>query len=94
MSLPTGQAPFDCVEVRLKRKKRVFAILKINFEYGRHCGYCRSYMILELLLNWRIGKIQMKKKGANPDSNDSKIYRKASQKDIDIWSAAREKKNQ
>jgi hypothetical protein len=33
----------------------------------------------------------MKKKGANPNSNDSKIYRKASQKDIDIWSAARER---
>jgi hypothetical protein len=30
-------------------------------------------------------------KGANPDSNEvPKIYRKASQKDIDIWSAARE----
>jgi hypothetical protein len=30
----------------------------------------------------------MKKKGANPDSNEvPKIYRKASQKDIDIWSA-------
>jgi hypothetical protein len=36
----------------------------------------------------------MKKKGANPDSNEvPKIYRKASQKDIDIWSA-REKKSQ
>jgi cell fate regulator YaaT (PSP1 superfamily) len=31
-------------------------------------------------------------KGANPDSNEvPKIYRKASQKDIDIWSAARGK---
>jgi hypothetical protein len=48
-------------------------------------------MILELLPNWRI-EIQMKKKGANPDSNEvPKIYRKASQKDIDIWSAARER---
>jgi hypothetical protein len=40
-------------------------------------------------------KIQMKKKGANLTVTRSKIYRKASQKDIDIWSAAREKeKNQ
>jgi hypothetical protein len=30
-----------------------------------------------------------------PDSNEvPKIYRKASQKDIDIWSAAREKKEE
>jgi hypothetical protein len=50
---------------------------------------------IELLLNWEIGENQMKKKGANPDSNEvPKIYRKASQKDIDIWSAAREEKSQ
>jgi hypothetical protein len=30
-------------------------------------------------------------KKENPDSNETKIYRKASQKDIDIWSAARER---
>jgi hypothetical protein len=34
----------------------------------------------------------MKKKGVIPTSNEvAKIYRKASQKDIDIWSVAREK---
>jgi hypothetical protein len=34
----------------------------------------------------------MKKKGANPDSNEvPKIYRKASQKDIDIWSVMRKR---
>jgi hypothetical protein len=34
----------------------------------------------------------MKKKGANPNGNDiAKVYRKASQKDIDIWSNARDK---
>jgi hypothetical protein len=32
------------------------------------------------------------KKKENPNSNEiPKIYRKASQKDIDIWSAARER---
>jgi hypothetical protein len=37
----------------------------------------------------------MKKKGANPDSNEvPKIYRKASQKDIDIWSVHGKKKSQ
>jgi hypothetical protein len=33
----------------------------------------------------------MKKKRANPDSNEVPKSRKASQKDIDIWSAARER---
>jgi hypothetical protein len=47
-----------------------------------------------ITLTGELVKIQMKKKGANPDSNEvPKIYRKASQ-DIDIWSAARKKKSQ
>jgi len=37
-------------------------------------------------------KIQMKKKGVKPTATDiKKIYRKASQKDIDVWSDARDK---
>jgi hypothetical protein len=28
MSLPTGQAPFDCVEVRFKTEERVLSIMK------------------------------------------------------------------
>jgi hypothetical protein len=39
------------------------------------------------------GENQNEEKRANPDSNEvPKIYRKASQKDIDIWSAARERR--
>jgi hypothetical protein len=41
--------------------------------------------------NWGIGEMKKKDKS---DSEVPKIYRKASQKDIDIWSAAREKKSQ
>jgi hypothetical protein len=92
MSLPTGQA-FDCVEVRFKNGRKEFyrntEKLTLSME---------TLWLLSLLLDIGIvtltggGKNQMKKKGANPDSNEvPKIYRKASQKDIDIWSAAREK---
>jgi cell fate regulator YaaT (PSP1 superfamily) len=43
-------------------------------------------------LTGELVKIQMKKKGVNHASNDvPKIYRKASQRDIDIWSTARDK---
>jgi cell fate regulator YaaT (PSP1 superfamily) len=43
-------------------------------------------------LTGELVRIQMKKKGVNPTSNEvPKIYRKASQKDIDIWSTARDK---
>jgi hypothetical protein len=61
-------------------------------EYGRHCMSLLLDMILNCYFNWG-GENQMKKKRANPDSNEvPKIYRKASQKDIDIWSAARERR--
>ena len=43
-------------------------------------------------LTGELVKIQMKKKGANFKNADvPKIYRKASQKDIDIWSNARDR---
>jgi hypothetical protein len=52
-------------------------------------------MILNCYFNWGIGENPNEEKRTNPDSNEvPKIYRKASQKDIDIWSAAREKKSQ
>jgi hypothetical protein len=35
MSLPTGQAPFDCVEVRFKNGRKVLPqYWKIDFEHG------------------------------------------------------------
>ena len=43
-------------------------------------------------LTGELVKIQMKKKGVNHTSPDvAKVYRKASQKDIDIWSDSRDK---
>jgi cell fate regulator YaaT (PSP1 superfamily) len=43
-------------------------------------------------LTGELVKIQMKKKGVNHTSKEIlKIYRKASQRDIDVWSAARDK---
>jgi len=43
-------------------------------------------------LTGELVKIQMKKKKVNHNSNDvPKVYRKASQKDIDIWTVARDK---
>jgi len=42
-------------------------------------------------LTGELVKIQMKKKAVNHEGEVPKIYRKASQKDIDIWSTARDK---
>ncbi|MFB0909565.1 MAG: regulatory iron-sulfur-containing complex subunit RicT, partial [Flavobacterium sp.] len=96
MSLPTGQAPFDCVEVRFKNGRKEFYrnTEKLTLSMGDIVATVASpgHDIGIITLTGELVKIQMKKKGANPDSNEvPKIYRKASQKDIDIWSAARER---
>ena len=42
-------------------------------------------------LTGELVKVQMKKKNVKNNAEIAKIYRKASQKDIDIWSEARAK---
>lgn len=96
MSLPSGEAPFDCVEVRFKNGRKEFYrntekltlcigdIVATEASPGHDVGI--------VTLTGELVKIQMKKKKVNPASNDiPKIYRKASQKDIDIWTVARDK---
>jgi cell fate regulator YaaT (PSP1 superfamily) len=96
MSLPNGEAPFDCVEVRFKNGRKEFFrnVDKLTLSIGDIVATVASpgHDIGIVTLTGELVKIQMKKKGVNPASNEvPKIYRKASQKDIDIWSAARER---
>lgn len=96
MSLPNGEAPFDCVEVRFKNGRKEFYrnTEKLTLSIGDIVATVASpgHDIGIVTLTGELVKIQMKKKGANYKGNEiPKIYRKASQKDIDIWSAARER---
>ena len=96
MSLPTGQKPINIVEVRFKNGRKHFYrnqddlkisigdIIAVEGNPGHDIGTVS--LVGELI------KVQMKKKGVAMDSEDiKKIYRKATQKDIDIWTAARNK---
>ncbi|HSD09051.1 regulatory iron-sulfur-containing complex subunit RicT [Flavobacterium sp.] len=94
MSLPNGEAPFDCVEVRFKNGRKEFYrnTENLTLSIGDIVATVASpgHDIGIVTLTGELVKIQMKKKGVNPSSPDvAKIYRKASQKDIDIWTAAR-----
>ena len=96
MSLPNGEAPFDCVEVRFKNGRKEFYrnTEKLTLSIGDIVATEASpgHDVGIVTLTGELVKIQMKKKGVNHTSNDvPKIYRKASQKDIDIWSTARDK---
>ena len=96
MTLPSGQEPFDIVEVRFKNGRKSFYINKKNLTLciGDIVAVETSpgHDIGVITLMGELVKIQMKKKAISSSSEEIKqIYRKASQKDIDKWTLVREK---
>ncbi|MAQ74751.1 MAG: hypothetical protein CL613_00290 [Aquimarina sp.] len=96
MSLPGGVAPFACVEVRFKNGRKAFfkntenLSLSIGDVVATEATPGHDVGIVSL--TGELVRIQMKKKKVDVDSEEvKKIYRKASQKDIDIWQRARDK---
>ena len=97
MSLPNGQEPFKGVEVRFKNgRKQYFKntenltlsigdIVATQAKSGHDVGM--------VTLTGELVRVQMKRKKVdiNDDESVLKIYRKATQKDIDVWSASRDK---
>ena len=96
MSLPSGEAPFDCVEIRFKNGRKEFFrnTEKLTLSIGDIVATEASpgHDVGIITLTGELVKIQMKKKSADFNGNEiPKVYRKASQRDIDIWSEARDK---
>jgi cell fate regulator YaaT (PSP1 superfamily) len=95
MALPGGQEPFNAVEIRFKNGRKEFFrnTEKLTLSIGDVVATEASpgHDIGIVSLTGELVKVQMKKKGENPDGELAKIYRKATQKDIDIWSDCREK---
>ena len=96
MNLPNGESPFDCVEVRFKNGRKEFYrnTEKLTLSIGDIVATEASpgHDVGIVTLTGELVKVQMKKKGVDHKSEDvAKVYRKASQKDIDIWSEARDK---
>ena len=97
MSLPQGEEPFNGVEVRFKNGRKQYYknsenlslsigdIVATQAQSGHDIGM--------LTLTGELVRIQMKRKKIDINNEEEvlKIYRKANQKDIDIWSAARDK---
>lgn len=96
MNLSNGEIPFDCIEIRFKNGRKEFYRNpeKLTLSIGDIVATEASpgHDIGIVTLTGELVKIQMKKKGIDPMSNEiTKIYRKASQKDIDIWTITRSK---
>jgi cell fate regulator YaaT (PSP1 superfamily) len=96
MTLPGNMEPFKGVEVRFKNGRKHFYrnsenltlsigdIVATEAESGHDIGI--------VALTGELVRVQMKKKKENPNPDSlPKIYRKASQKDIDIWQKVRER---
>ncbi len=99
MSLPAGQARFDVVEVRFKNSRKQFFknsdklqilmgdVVATEAPSGHDVGI--------VTLTGELVKIQMKRKGVAVDEPTlGKIYRKASQRDIEVWHQAREREDE
>jgi len=96
MSLPNGEKPFDGVEVRFKNSRKEFfrnsENLSLSIGDVVATQATSGHDIGIVTLTGELVKVQMKKKNevySNPDL--PKVYRKASQKDIDIWQTCRDR---
>lgn len=94
MALPGGQEPFNGVEVRFKNSRKEFFrntenlplsigdVVATRAKSGHDIGI--------VTLTGELVQMQMRKKKVNPkDKSLYKIYRKANQKDIDVWQKCR-----
>ncbi len=96
MSLPGNQEPFNGVEVRFKNGRKHFYQNpeKISLSIGDVVATeaTSGHDIGIVTLTGELVRVQMKKKKENPNPEAlPKIYRKASQKDIDVWQKVRDK---
>ena len=96
MSLPDGQEPFDFVEVRFKNGRKEFFKnvdnLQINIGEVLAVQAASGHDIGIVSLTGELVRIQMKKKKVSYNTDEFlKIYRKANQKDVEIWQEVKDR---
>lgn len=96
MQLPSGQAPYHLVEVRFKNSRKAFyrnekaLPLKIGDLVATEAA--NGHDIGQVTLTGELVRFQLKKKKIKEDSEEIlKIYRMATQSDIDKWQVARDR---
>ena len=94
MTLPGNETPFNIYEVRFKNGRKHFFknTEKLTISMGDVVAVEGSpgHDIGIVSLGGELVKVQMKKRKVSIDSEEiKKIYRKASQRDIEIWEKAR-----
>lgn len=99
MTLPQGVAPFNFVEVRFKNGRKHFfknsenISLSMGDVVATEASPGHDVGVVSLV--GELVRVQMKKKKVRQEDPEIlKIYRKASQRDIDIWQRSREREEQ
>jgi len=96
MELPSGEKTFDVVEVRFKNSRKEFYKNKedLTLQMGDLVATEASpgHDVGIVTLTGELVKVQMKKKKEDPYADDlPKIYRKATQRDVDVWQEAKDR---
>ena len=99
MVYPSSYQPFDIVEVRFKGSRKEFYrnsdtpevmtgdAVVVESDFGHDLGY--------VSLSGELVRLQLKKKGLSPeDESIRKIYRKASDKDLEKYNEVKEKESE
>ena len=99
MTLPSGQERFNIYEVRFKNGRKHFYknVENLSISMGDVVAVEGNpgHDVGTVSLAGELVKVQMKKHNITEDSEEiKKIYRKASQKDIDVWQEARAKEEE
>lgn len=99
MELPAHQEPCNIVEVRFKNGRKGFyqnpKELSLNMGDVVAVETSPGHDIGVVSLTGELVKVQMKKKRyAGRKGELNQIYRKASQRDIDVWTSARDKESE
>lgn len=99
MTLPNGQERFNIYEVRFKNGRKHFYknVENLSISMGDVVAVEGNpgHDVGTVSLAGELVKVQMKKHNITEDSEEvKKIYRKATQKDIDVWQEARAKEEE
>ena len=99
MALPSGADPFDCLEVRFKNSRKEFFRndKKLSLSIGDIVvtQAISGYDVGMVTLVGELVKVQMKRKKVDFKSDElPKVYRKASQNDIDKWQKCRDREEE
>lgn len=91
-----GQEQFDCVEVRFKNSRKEYFrnVEKLSLQIGDVVATeaASGHDVGVITLTGELVRLQMKKHKINWESETiPKVYRKANQRDIDVWQESRNK---